>query len=130
MRARWPLHALLLLVTIALGLLSRHFADALPATVARYAGDVLWASMVVWGLRLLAPRAPTKWIALVAFAVAVAVELSQLYRAPWIDAIRATRAGALALGQGFLWSDLACYAVGVLLAAAIDLRLRPSEPGR
>jgi hypothetical protein len=26
----------------------------------------------------------------------------------------------LVLGQGFLWSDLVCYAVGVSLAALID----------
>lgn len=117
-------HALLLLGTIVLGLLSRRYGATLPAFVARYAGDVLWASMVVWGLRLLAPRAQTGWIAIGAFAISVAVELSQLYRAAWIDAIRATRAGALVLGQGFLWTDLACYAVGVLLAAAIDAGLR------
>ena len=47
-------------------------------------------------------------------------EFSQLYRAPWIDAVRATRLGALVLGQGFLWSDLWCYAAGVTLAAGID----------
>jgi len=50
--------------------------------------------------------------------------VSQLYHAPWLDAVRATRPGALALGQGFLWSDLACYAAGVGAAALIDLSMR------
>lgn len=33
------------------------------------------------------------------------------------------------LGAGFLWSDLVCYVVGVLLGAAIDLALQwqPAE---
>ncbi len=44
----------------------------------------------------------------------VTVELSQLYHAPWIDSIRQTTLGGLILGFGFLWSDLACYALGVL----------------
>ncbi|MFM8818855.1 MAG: DUF2809 domain-containing protein, partial [Phycisphaerales bacterium] len=42
----------------------------------------------------------------------------QLHHAPWIDGIRATRLGALVLGSGFLWSDIACYAVGVAGGAA------------
>lgn len=39
---------------------------------------------------------------------------------PWLDALRHTRAGALALGQGFLWSDLACYAAGIAIGVFIE----------
>jgi hypothetical protein len=39
-------------------------------------------------------------------------------------AVRETRLGALALGQGFLWSDIACYAVGIAVAAVIDAQTR------
>ena len=46
--------------------------------------------------------------------------MSQLYHAPWIDAIRDTLPGALVLGYGFLWSDLACYAAGVALGAGVE----------
>ena len=53
----------------------------------------------------------------------MSVEVSQLYQAPWINALRATRIGALALGQGFLWSDVVCYALGVTLAVAVDSRI-------
>ena len=42
-----------------------------------------------------------------------AVEFSQLYQAGWINAVRETHLGALVLGRGFLWSDLACYTAGV-----------------
>lgn len=76
--------------------------------------------MVVWLFALVLPRAGTRRLALAALVFAVLIELSQLYRAPWIDAVRASRPGALVLGQGFLWSDLACYAVGVSLAALVD----------
>ena len=60
------------------------------------------------------------FVATVALGIATTVELSQLYRAPRIDAARATRGGALVLGEGFLWSDLGCYVIGVALAAALD----------
>ncbi len=67
------------------------------------------------------PRASTRTIAGMALAVSVAVEISQLYHAPWIDSIRQTTLGGLILGFGFLWSDLACYLVGVVLGAVIDV---------
>ena len=51
----------------------------------------------------------------------VAVELSQLYHAPWIDSIRHTTIGGLILGFGFLWSDLACYSLGVGLGVLIEI---------
>ncbi len=119
-----PLYVALLLATIALGLASRRFSDDLPAVVARYAGDVLWASMMVWLVALARPRASSRWIGVVALLIAFAVEVSQLHQAPWINAIRATRPGALVLGQGFLFSDLVCYTFGVIGAAALDIVLR------
>ncbi len=114
----------LLVATILLGLGSRRFADHLPTLVAQYAGDVLWASMVFWWGTLFFRDAATARVAGGAFAVCVLVELSQLYQAPWINALRNSTLGALVLGQGFLWSDLVCYAVGVLLAALLYRRVR------
>lgn len=80
--------------------------------------------LVFWLLALGWRRASTVRLAAGALAVSVAVECSQLYHAPWIDAIRDTRFGALVLGSGFLWTDLLCYAVGVVIAATIDRLIR------
>ena len=111
----------LLLLTIGLGLASRRYRGELPEFIGAYAGDALWATMVYWLASIALPRARIATLAAIAYGVSFAVELSQLHHAPWIDAIRATRLGALALGHGFLWSDLVCYAVGVGVAAMIDL---------
>lgn len=119
-RDRRP-YVVLLVATIALGLGSRRYGSALPPFVAAYAGDTLWAAAVYWGLALLWPRQRTAVVAATALTVAVLVEVSQLYHAPWLDAVRGTWPGALVLGEGFLWSDLACYAVGVAAAVTIDL---------
>src|SRR5688500_10417998 len=94
--------ALALVLVIAAGLGSRVFGHALPAAVATYAGDTLYATMVFVVLALVAPRWSTGRLAVAAFAGSCAIEASQLYHAPWIDAIRATRPGALVLGYGFL----------------------------
>lgn len=111
----------LLISTVLAGLASRRFADSLPRLVADYAGDTLWATMVFWVLAFITTTSPTRRLSITALCIAIGVELSQLYHAPWIDAIRNTRLGHLALGQGFLASDLWCYAAGVALAAAIDI---------
>lgn len=125
--AHAPAHArpygrglVLLAVTIALGLATRRYPEAFPAIVARYGGDALWAAMVFWLAALVRPAAATPRLALAALGTSFAVECSQLYHADWIDALRATGAGALVLGQGFLRSDLVCYTVGVAVAAAVD----------
>ncbi len=118
-RNPWIQLALIALV-IVLGLGSRRFSSHLPSFVAAYAGDTLWALAAFLGLGLVFPRSSTVRLALSALAISFAVELSQLYHAPWIDAVRSTTAGALLLGHGFLWSDLACYTAGVGLGILID----------
>ncbi len=83
--------------------------------------------MVFWLLTLLRPHGERRHLAAIACAIAVAVEISQRYHVPWLDALRATPLGALALGQGVLWSDIACYVAGVMLAAVIGRMLRPLD---
>jgi hypothetical protein len=105
---------------VALGLGSRRYADHLPGIVAAYAGDTLWALVAFFGIGLLLPRASTWAIALLTLSFSAAIEVSQLYHASWIDSIRHTTLGGLALGYGFRWSDLACYGAGVGLGVVIE----------
>lgn len=112
--------ALLVVVAIALGLASRRYGGALPGFVAEYAGDTLWATMVFFLLAFAFPAKRTAALASATLVIAFVVELSQLYHAPWIDVVRSTRFGALALGSGFLWSDLVCYTVGVGLGVLVE----------
>lgn len=119
-------------LVVLLGLGSRRFAAHLPAFVAAYAGDTLWATAAFLGFGLVMPRASTWAVAVLAMAISVLVEAGQLYKAPWIDSIRRTTLGGLALGFDFVWGDLACYAVGVVLGILIErvaLHAR-SAPGR
>jgi hypothetical protein len=99
----------------------------LPEFVADYAGDTLWALTAFLGVRIVFPRWPVLRICIVSLLFAFVIEFSQLYHAPWIDELRHTTAGRLVLGQGFLWSDLLCYIVGVAMGAVLDLRLNASE---
>ncbi len=105
---------------IALGLASRRWPGLLPAVLGKYPGDALWAALVfvLWGICL--PRASSFRVALLTLLTSYAVEFSQLYRAPWLDALRHTIPGHLVLGTTFAWPDLLAYTVGTLLALIVE----------
>jgi hypothetical protein len=114
----------LLSVVILLGLGSRRYAGVLPPFVSAYAGDTLWATAAFLGIGLLLFGASTRRIAVLTMTFAVLIEVGQLYKAPWIDSIRRTTLGGLILGYDFVWSDLACYAVGVGAGVAVEMACR------
>ena len=120
-RRNWLIQITLVALAVIFGLGSRRCAHALPGFISAYAGDTLWALAVFFGIGLVLPRASTGTIAPLAIAFSVAVELSQLYHAPWIDAIRHTKIGGLFLGFDFVWSDLVCYGIGVALGVSLEL---------
>src|SRR5580765_4710908 len=104
-------------VIVILGLSSRRYSYALPGFIAEYAGDTLWAMMVFFIFRIIFISLSTFRIAVMALVFSYLIEISQLYQADWINSLRGTRLGGLVLGYGFLWSDIVCYSVGVLIGA-------------
>ncbi len=117
-------YALLVLAVVATGLLWRSGLIPLPPSLSNYGGDALWALMVFLGFGFLLPRASTRSIALLALTFSWSVEFSQLYHAPWIDAIRATIPGKLVLGNTFHGPDLLAYALGIALGAWAEWRVK------
>jgi hypothetical protein len=117
-------YALLAIAVVAAGLLWRSGLIPLPQSLSNNGGDALWALMVFVGFGFLFPRASTLAVALLALSFAWGVEFSQLYHTPWIDAIRATLPGKLVLGNTFNWPDLPAYAVGIVIGALAEWRLR------
>lgn len=118
------MYAVAVAVTIAAGLGSRAVAAHLPWWLAKNAGDALYATMVFFALGCAWPAMTTRRAAVIALAFSCAIEASQAYHAPWLDAVRATLPGRLVLGQGFHAFDLVCYAIGVAIGVAIELRYR------
>lgn len=110
-------YLLLAIVTMLVGLASRRYRPHLPSFIGEYSGDVLWALMLFWIVSFLLAGRPLVQRCVISLVIALAVELSQLYHAPWIDGIRSTTLGGLVLGFGFLWSDLVCYFVGISAGA-------------
>ena len=115
-----------LLLTVALGLLSRRYP--LPGVLAQHTGDALYTVAAFFGGCLLVPAARANRLAAAAFGWSVAVELSQLLPFGWLADLRATRLGALVLGQGFLVADLFAYAIGAAVAWLVDVTIRRRLP--
>ena len=109
----------LVLCVMALGLASRHYSF-FPHFVHAYVGDVLWALMVFFIFGFLLPYKTTFQLAVYSLCFAYLIEFSQLYHAPWIDAIRHTRLGGLVLGYGFLLSDLLGYVIGISIGVLAE----------
>lgn len=109
------------IIACGLALRAIGFRLGLPAFVVKYGGSLLWGTMVFFLVALVAPGRSRRSIALIAFVIAVAVELFRLIHAPWLDAFRLTTAGALLLGRIFSPWNVVAYTIGISIAVALDL---------
>lgn len=121
------LYFIFIVITMLLGLGSRRFSYILPNFISSFSGDILWALMMFWIFGFIFNSFRTRNIALLTLAFSFTIEISQLYHSPWIDNIRSTNLGGLVLGYGFLWSDLVCYSIGVLMGVFIEKLLIHSK---
>jgi hypothetical protein len=108
------------LLVIVAGLLSRKFSYLFPEIINNYLGDALWAVMIYVMAAFLFKNSSIKHLAIYSLLFCYAIEISQLYHAPWIDSIRNTRLGGLVLGFGFLWTDILAYTLGIGVAVLIE----------
>jgi hypothetical protein len=121
MQRNRKIYLLLIPLVMGLGILSRKLSYLLPDIINTYLGDAIWAAMIYVMMAFVFSQKLPKQIAIFSLLFCYAIELSQLYQAPWINAIRNTTLGALVLGSGFLWSDLLAYALGVGMALVFEL---------
>jgi hypothetical protein len=121
----------LALATIAIGLIVHLRGMMLGPRVRDILGDALWAMMIVWWISAIAPSLRGAMRYGIAYAICAAVEVSQAFHTPMLDAIRANRLGQLVLGSGFDPRDLLAYAAGVIVAALLDsILIARREPNR
>jgi glycopeptide antibiotics resistance protein len=121
MKINVPIHrhkfwyALAIFAVIIIGLGSRRYLQ-----LGKYPGDALWTIVVFLLLGFALPRVSTLKVTALALLISSAVEFGQLYRAPWLVAIRSTTLGHLLLGSDFNWGDLVAYTIGALIALVVE----------
>ena len=112
--------AVLLLITIPIGLAIRFLPLGLPWFLYKYLGSFLWAVALYWFLAAILPKLRPIMIASVAATIATLVEFSRLVPIAPIDAFRLTFAGKILLGRYFSLKNILAYILGIALAAALD----------
>lgn len=117
-------YAALALATIVVGLAVHLHGASLGGVTRDVLGDALWAMMITWWMGALAPDVALLRRGMLAYAICGAVELSQLYHTPALDAVRATLIGHLMIGSGFDPRDLLAYALGVGGAGLLEIAAR------
>ena len=91
-----------------------------PKVVGNLMGDVLWAAMVFLLAGIALRGRTTQRIATLSLAFCFAVEFAQLLHWPWLEALRSTRLGYLALGSTFNAPDLVAYTAGIGLGVLVE----------
>ncbi|RMF56274.1 MAG: DUF2809 domain-containing protein [Calditrichaeota bacterium] len=119
-RNRYLYFAGMVLATL-LGIGSRKLPGILPEFLYLYTGDTMWALYFFLLVGFLVPSLSPLLSAGITLLFSFLIEVSQLYHAPWIDALRATTLGGLLLGYDFVFSDLICYSVGVGIGLLVEV---------
>lgn len=120
MRRNRLVYGVFIICTIIFGLASRKYAQHLPIYLAPYVGDTLWALMVFFIMGYVFKDKNTYRIAIYALTFSFLIEISQLYHAAWIDHVRSIKLFGLILGYGFLWNDLLCYTLGIVIGIILE----------
>ena len=124
------IYLLLVIVTIIIGLSTRKLPHLFPSFIAVYGGDTLWALLFFLLFRIIWIKKSIWFIAVITYSFCILIECSQLYQGEWIVRLRETFPGQMLLGHGFLWSDLLCYAAGVIIGCAIAYMIEKKKSKR
>ena len=120
-----------LIGVIAVGVLSRTISTG-TILIDKYLGDALYAVMIYLILRIWRPEESMRdhgnWAMILVFAI----ELFQLTGIPQDmrdSGSLPLQLLSIALGTKFGWYDIAAYAIGIIVANAIDRRLSTADSG-
>ena len=105
-----------LLIVTPLGFLSKSYSGPLHEWCNNFGGDILYEIFWCLFLFILIPRKKTVTpIALWVFGITCVIEFLQLWKSPFLDAIRATFIGKTLFGTTFVWWDFPHYVVGCII---------------
>jgi hypothetical protein len=113
----------LLIATVRAGLAIRFAPLGLPPFLVKYGGSALYAMMLYWVISTILPSRRFLNAALLAGALATAIEFFKLVHTPALDTFRLTLPGVLLLGRFFSVWDIAAYWLAIAAGALADRHL-------
>lgn len=109
----------ILLTIIVAGIVCRLAPLGLSLSFRKWSGSVLWGGMFWCLAALIARGSPRLVILLLALSGAALSETVKLLHFPWLDALRATHAGAFLLGTHFACADLIACTTGACVTGLL-----------
>lgn len=106
---------IILIAVIFLGIISRELSF-IPLSI----GDLLYAVMIYILVTIVLISKKGIQIVIISLLICYGIEFLQLYQGEWMIGIRKTLFGRYVLGQGFLWSDILAYTLGIFTAYIIE----------
>lgn len=103
------------LFTIFLGILSRKISF-----IPLWIGDFLYAVMIYFLVRIFFFNKKPLIVVVLSLVICYSIEFLQLYQGDWMIELRNTLFGRYVLGQGFLWSDVLAYTIGITLIYLLE----------
>ena len=104
-----------LILTVILGLGTKFYEGLFAEWLNNSFSSIFYEAFWIFLLILIRPRLPPGWVAFWVFTVTCFLEFLQLWKPPFLQAIRATLLGRLLLGNTFVWWDFFYYILGCTL---------------
>ena len=108
------------LTTLIAGLLSRSLGLDKTHFMVSHVGDILWAALIYYLIRLIQPKLRSEASGLLAATFCLGIELQQLCQTEWLLQLRSNKILALVLGHSYSTADLLCYTSGIFIALLLD----------
>lgn len=108
---RWIVFGIVIAL-IPIGLASKFYQGPLQFWVNNSFSSIFYEMFWIFLAALIWPRLPPGWVAFWVFVVTSVLEFLQLWKPPFLQAIRSTLIGRLLLGNSFVWGDFLYYVLG------------------
>ncbi|MBE9011721.1 DUF2809 domain-containing protein [Pseudanabaenaceae cyanobacterium LEGE 13415] len=105
------------------------FSSIFPDWFSDIFGSIAYQILFIALVQFCFPKWSIAKTAIGVFLFSCVIEFLQLWKLPFLQAIRATLPGRLILGNTFLWSDFPPYAVGNLAGWFLIRKLRKLSRG-
>ena len=104
-----------LIFTVILGLATKFYEGIFSEWLNNSFSSIFYEAFWIFLVIFIRPQLPPGLVAFLVFLVTSLLEFLQLWKPPFLQAIRATLIGRLLLGNTFVWWDFLYYILGCTL---------------
>ncbi len=104
-----------LILTVILGLVTKFYTGLFSQWINNSFSSIFYEAFWIFLVIFIRPKFAPGWVAFWVFIFTSCLEFMQLWKPPFLQAIRATLIGKLLLGNTFVWWDFLYYVLGCSL---------------